>query len=111
MKVQTVTVDEERKFTEAVDLIKIDVEGHEEMVIQGARATIESDLPILIFECFHGGGQIASVLQQWRYWIGDADCMDNPLPSTTNFVALPIQHWRAFAALKRAWSDEIIRFR
>ena len=33
-----------------VDLIKIDVEGHEEYVIEGARNVIQSNKPILIVE-------------------------------------------------------------
>ncbi len=66
-----------------------------------ARATIESHRPILIFECFHGARQIANFLRQSEYWIGDADCMDNPLPTTTNFVALPKQHCTALTTLKK----------
>jgi FkbM family methyltransferase len=46
--VPTVTVDE--ISAGPVDLIKIDVEGHEAAVVRGASATIARDAPLVIFE-------------------------------------------------------------
>ena len=50
-KVRIVKVDKIDNYDfEDVDLIKIDVEGHEEYVIEGARKVIQNNKPILIVE-------------------------------------------------------------
>ena len=50
-EVRTVRVDKiDNYYFDDVDLIKIDVEGHEEYVIQGARNVIQANMPILIVE-------------------------------------------------------------
>ena len=50
-KVRSVKVDKIDNYDfDDVDLIKIDVEGHEEYVIEGARNVIQSNKPILIVE-------------------------------------------------------------
>ncbi len=50
-KVRIVKVDKVDNYDfEDVDLIKIDVEGHEEYVIEGARNLIKRNMPILIVE-------------------------------------------------------------
>ena len=50
-KVRTVKVDKLDNFNfDDVDLIKIDVEGHEEYVIEGARNLIKTNMPTLIVE-------------------------------------------------------------
>ena len=50
-EVRTVKVDKIDNFDfDDVDLIKIDVEGHEEYVIEGARNVIKTNTPILIVE-------------------------------------------------------------
>lgn len=38
---------------EKIDFIKIDVEGYEELVIQGAQETIKKNMPLIIMECFN----------------------------------------------------------
>lgn len=50
-KARTVKVDKLDNFNfDDVDLIKIDVEGHEEYVIEGGRNLIKTNMPILIVE-------------------------------------------------------------
>ena len=50
-EIRTVEVDTIDNYDfDDVDLIKIDVEGHEESVIEGARKVIQKNLPILIVE-------------------------------------------------------------
>jgi len=90
--VETVSIDEERTATRPVDLVKIDVEGHEEAVIRGALQTVRNDQPILIFECFHGANEIIDQLRPLGYWVGDAERWGPHTGSTTNFLALPMRH-------------------
>lgn len=92
VEVGAVSLDEERASAGAVDLIKIDVEGHEEAVIRGALGTIRQDQPILIFECFHGGRDIREALEPIGYAFVDAERMSNDLDMASNFLALPERH-------------------
>jgi FkbM family methyltransferase len=50
-----------------VDVIKIDVEGAEEAVLRGARATLERDHPTLIVEIWGGGGGMRHFLAERGY--------------------------------------------
>lgn len=101
-----VLLDDERLAAQPVDLIKIDVEGHEEAVIRGALETIRSDRPILIFECFHGGNEIITALQPLDYVFKDAERMTPVLPATSNFLALPQQHESILGELGRRAKDK-----
>ena len=83
--INTASLDEARANDGVVDLIKIDVEGHEEAVIRGAQRSIRNDQPTRIFECFHGGNEIADFLGSLGYWIGNAENLDDDLKNTTNF--------------------------
>jgi FkbM family methyltransferase len=58
--VATVSLDHERSRRGPVDLIKIDVEGHEASVLRGAVNTIKSDQPIIFAECGHPGARCLS---------------------------------------------------
>ncbi len=107
--VDTVSLDDERVAAEAVDLIKIDVEGHEEAVIRGALETIRHDQPILIFECFHGGNEIIGSLNPLGYTFLDAERMTSDLNMATNFVALPKQREARIDELLRRWRDKAAR--
>jgi len=88
-----------------VDLIKIDVEGHEEAVIHGGLETIRCDQPIVIFECFHGGSEIIKALEPLGYLFIDAERMTFDLRGISNFLALPRRHQAVFQELGR-WRDE-----
>jgi FkbM family methyltransferase len=90
--VTALLLDDERRIAGRADLIKIDVEGHEEAVIRGALETIRSDQPILIIECFHGGRELITALQHLGYVFLDAERMTSVRSETTNFLALPKPH-------------------
>ena len=65
-KVRIIKVDKIDNYDfDDVDLIKIDVEGHEEYVIEGARNVIKKNMPILIVEIEqrHIKKQIGEVFQ------------------------------------------------
>lgn len=109
MTVDTVSLDDERAAAAAVDLIKIDVEGHEEAVVRGGHRTIEHDQPILIFECFHGGAEIIEFLRRLGYRIADAEGMDERLTTASNFLALPPRHRASFDKLRQCWRDRVAR--
>ena len=53
--VETARLDDVLPKDTQVDLIKIDVEGAEYRVLQGARATLARCRPIVVFECGKGG--------------------------------------------------------
>jgi FkbM family methyltransferase len=62
--VPTVRLDD---LNEDVDLIKIDVEGHEEAVLRGALATIERCRPVVVMECFPENVGVVSHLEELGY--------------------------------------------
>jgi FkbM family methyltransferase len=97
----TVLLDDERRAAGITDLVKIDVEGHEEAVIRGALETIRSDQPILIIECFHRGNEMITALQPLNYVFLDAERMTSVLPATSNFLALPKRYHAVAGELRR----------
>jgi FkbM family methyltransferase len=104
--VPAISLDHERAATGGVDLIKIDVEGHEEAVIHGGLETIRRDQPIVIFECFHGGSDIINALRPLGYVFTDAERMALDLRRTSNFLALPRRHLAVLEELGR-WRDGV----
>lgn len=70
-EVDTVSLDRylNRALASRVRLIKIDVEGHELSVFQGASDLLRRHHPILVFECerrHHGGASIAPIITHLR---------------------------------------------
>lgn len=54
--VQTRTLDDVRdEAGDTIGLIKVDVEGHEHVVLRGARTTLEQDRPLVVIELLPGG--------------------------------------------------------
>lgn len=106
INVKTVAIDEIRKREEQVDMIKIDVEGHEENVIRGGEKTINEDHPIVVFECFRSGTEIIPKLQSMGYMIFDAERMVRNLGQATNFLALPARYATRVSELVAAWKQE-----
>jgi FkbM family methyltransferase len=105
--INTASLDEERANAGNVDLIKIDVEGHEEAVIRGAQQTIRDDQPTLIFECFHGGNEITDYLGSLGYWIGNAENFDDDLTNVSNFIALPARHRGKLDRMRRCRTEQM----
>jgi FkbM family methyltransferase len=87
--VPTITIDELRRQRGSVDLIKIDVEGHEEHVLHGAEETLHKDQPIIIAECFHSELPLVHMLRQCGYGVFDAEHPNESSSTATNYLALP----------------------
>ena len=71
--VEVVTLDEYfAKREHKINAIKIDVEGHEFSVLQGARKILEQDAPLLVFECEqrHLSGTSVGEILAWLRAIG-----------------------------------------
>ena len=94
----TVTIDSARE--KRIDVVKIDVEGHEENVLRGADKTLRADQPILVVECFHGGACLTRMLEPLGYLVLDAARMDEDLTRGCNFLALPPRHRGALEPLR-----------
>lgn len=88
--ISLVTIDEERLLTGPIDMMKIDVEGHESNVLSGAYKTIEMDQPILLIECGHRGHHCLDQLESLGYCIIDADRIDTECDDRTlNYLCFP----------------------
>ena len=107
--VSTVSLDEYAEGKSRVEAIKIDVEGHEERVLEGAAATIDRHLPIVVFECAHAASPAAAFFRERDYLLFDADRLTSKTDAATNFLALPPAFARssnAVADLRRIWAEE-----
>ena len=107
LTVRTMTLDAEVGESGHVDLLKIDVEGHEEKVITGGARTLERCRPIVIFECFHGGEEICSRLEAVGYAILDAERLRSRTAETENFLGLPPQHRSRQDELLERWRAKL----
>ncbi len=103
IEVETISLDDflpTRKAAPA--LVKIDVEGAELRVLQGARGLIAEHQPILFFESFEHGAELVGLLRQGGYQCFDSDRRQNVMKETLNFVALvPARRPGATQALRR----------
>ena len=89
IEVETVSLDDflrNRQLPPA--LVKIDVEGAELRVLEGARRLIAERRPVLFFESFEHGNEIVALLRKDGYQCFDSDRRDNISKETLNFVAL-----------------------
>ena len=97
---------------EDIGFIKIDVEGHESAVLNGARATIARCLPVLLIECeerMNPGGldKLIHYFDQWKYickylkdgelhnvseFRHDRDQVQGVSPYINNFFFIPSRH-------------------
>ncbi len=67
MKIPIATIDAMRNGFGPIDLMKIDVEGHEESVLAGAQKAIATDQPIILIECGHNDHHCLSPLENLGY--------------------------------------------
>jgi Methyltransferase FkbM domain len=101
----TGTLDDERSNSAAADLIGVDVQGHEEAVLRGGRATISRDQPLIVYECFHAGSEINTTLRRLGYRIFDADRAETISSRTTNYFGLPRRLSDLAEPLLIRWKD------
>lgn len=69
-------------------VVKIDVEGAEMRVFEGAANLIARHQPVFLFESFEHGTAIAALLQHQGYRCFDADRRANIAAESVNFVAV-----------------------
>ena len=72
-----------------VDIVKIDVEGHEAQVLGGAQETIARSKPCLIVECFHEPPNCLEPIRQLGYELFDGEQGGRANERTSNYLALP----------------------
>jgi FkbM family methyltransferase len=100
-EVPTFTLDS--LLSEGVDLLKIDVEGHEQRVLRGAGRLLEQREPVVIFECFGGPEAAVGMFDTSGFEFFDAERFTRPSASTTNFLAIPSRLQGRISELHAAW--------
>lgn len=105
--VPTVALDSLRSAAERVELVKIDVEGHEEQVLRGAAALLEEDQPIVVFECFRPNSPVLDRFLDLGYGLFDAERPGDHLTHATNYLALPPLLAGTRVELYDAWRHEL----
>ncbi len=103
--VPTCPLDDERAVRGPAGLLKIDVEGHEEPVLWGARQIVTCDRPVIVLECFHAGLPAADALRRWRYLVVDAERLTEPDDRTVHLLGLPAEHAGRLQDLQRVCRD------
>jgi len=103
--VNTRTMDSEVGDNKIPSLIKIDVEGHEVEVLEGAVHTLSNTKPLLIIESFPPKQEkVISLLQAYGYNLEDAD-QHSPLNSKTNNLFA----WHPQGPLKNSIIQKVLR--
>jgi FkbM family methyltransferase len=90
-------------LTDGVDLLKIDVEGHEEQVLNGAEKLLKRDAPVVLFECFHGHAAAPAALETFGYELFDSEHFTEPTASTSNYLAIPTRFSPRVDDIRHAW--------
>ena len=104
IRVKTETLDSILRKDRTPSLIKIDVEGHEVEVLQGARNTIREAKPMMIIESFPPKqSTVLSLLHELGYRSMDADHHTSINPKTTNLFA-----WHPQGPLREATVKKLI---
>lgn len=90
IKISLVSIDAIHPGHDRIDFMKIDVEGHEKSVLQGASETIASDQPIIFIECGHPGHPCLNSLIAAGYTIVNADKLSlECTESGSNYFCIP----------------------
>ncbi len=88
--VETTTADSEMDRLGAPDMVKIDVEGAEDMVLAGATRLLAEAKPVFIIECFDGlDSAPMRQLAEAGYVFADGDDPRDPAATTSNYLCLP----------------------
>jgi len=104
IRVKTETLDSVIRQDRTPSLIKIDVEGHEIEVLQGAINTLSEVKPLLIIESFPPKqSTVLSLLDEIGYHSVDADRHASMNPKTTNLFA-----WHPQGPLNEATIQKLI---
>jgi len=104
IRVKTETLDSIVRKDRTPILIKIDVEGHEIEVLQGARNTLSEAKPLMIIESFPPKqSTVLSLLDELGYHSMDADRHASINPKTTNLFA-----WHPQGPLNKATIQKLI---
>ncbi|MEC7802348.1 MAG: FkbM family methyltransferase [Verrucomicrobiota bacterium] len=104
IKIQTRTLDQIVEEEKCPILIKIDVEGHENEVLEGGIRTIRESKPLLIIESFPPKqAKLIMALREIGYKINDADKMSAVQDNTVNLFA-----WHPQGPLEDAAVQKII---
>jgi len=104
IRVKTETLDSVVRQDRSPSLIKIDVEGHEVEVLQGARNTLSEAKPLMIIESFPPKqSTVLSFLDELGYHQMDADRHASINPKTTNLFA-----WHPQGPLNEATIQKLI---
>lgn len=89
IEVETISLDDFLRTRQiAPALVKIDVEGAELRVLEGARSLIAEHQPILFYESFEHRDEMVALLRHGGYRCFDSDRRDNVTKETLNFIAL-----------------------
>lgn len=95
----------------APDLIKIDVEGAEHRVLQGAQKTIEDSQPILIIECLNEKTKdLLTWLQKLGYTLMDAGSAKEYQINTQMVLAIPQKYNAKLSSLQSEWQSRLSNF-
>lgn len=91
------------------ELVKIDVEGAENLVFNGAKNLVKSIRPIFIFECSCINHDILSeYLLSLDYNLFSADEPDGLTTNAANLLALPSSIISEWEKLRDAWREEYV---
>lgn len=110
IEVNTVTLDHMWKQLgmHQPDLIKIDVEGSDKRVFDGATTLIRECRPIIVFECSSSTKQeLISKLKSLDYFLFDADNINGSIDSAYNLLALPSHYAHLFNVIFNSWGAEL----
>lgn len=106
MDVRTRSLDSLLQEYGAPDLVKIDVEGHERAVLDGAAAVLAAQ-PIVFIETFHPDGGALALLHAAGYHVLAAASLSRGSAADGNYFALPCRRLELLAGIRRAYAQHL----